>query len=184
MNARSILYFAIGFVAVGGFSSPASAQLQLIWEVDRSFAIENVGAVPLRFDSYSIRSEDGHLQPELWVSLEDSFAADSAKALATLGLHEMSPVSSTRFNIAESSMGNGATLQPGAIWEIGRPFGLAATFEEVCFGTTFEYNDVDGVVGGGTQAGDVICFPEPSSLLLVLAGLPLGLLLRRQTRRA
>ncbi len=182
MQARPHLILAVATICLSWLAPPAKAQLMLLWDVGRNFEIVNVGAEALRFDGYSIHSPPGNLEPEHWISLEESFAADSVKALATLGLHEMSPVSSTRFNLAESSMGNGATLQPGASWGIGQPFGPEATLGEICAGTTFEYTDADGVVGGGTQAGDVFCIPEPSSLLLALAGLLGCRLLPRRAR--
>ncbi len=172
----------VAFVAVAMgllcFASQANAQLQILVELDGTAVIENVGTEALRFDGYTIASANGVLSPGDWVSLTDSFAADPLGAIAALGVHGMATANPSENNLSELSAGTGATLQPGASWGIGSPFGAGNTNWD---DATFEYTDPDGIAGGGTQPGDIVLVPEPGTwALAALAFLGLAAIRRRK----
>ncbi len=145
----------------------ARAELQLLARQDGTIYIANPGTVPFRFDGYQFSSASGILDPAGWVSLAQSFAEDPAATSAALGVHGMFTAGNPSQNsLAEISGGVGATLQPGARWSIGKPFGEAPAGSSVfdftatrVRGVVFEFVNADGVVtpqpGGGSPRVEV-----------------------------
>ncbi len=146
-------------VAVLCFAAPAKAELRLLVDVDGTTYFQNIGAQPLRFDAYAIRSPSGRLDPFGWISFQDSFVNDPLEAIRNLQVHGLEPTGRTRFRLSESSNGAGAVMQPGARWSIGHPFEQ----DEVPPDLQFEFSNSGNTGGSPFQMdGGIVRIREPS----------------------
>ncbi len=169
------------------FHQPAFGQLIVhpgpldIW-IDRDglTTIVNQTTEAFRFDGYQFISPLGRLDPEGWISFEESLGLDPLGTIATIGFHGFAEANPTVFALGELSASIGATLQPGASWEIGRPFGNPPFFHDAIW----EYTNPDGVGDEGPIIRRCVsfCIPEPSSFVLAAVGLVAMFIMARRQR--
>lgn len=139
--------------------------------------LKNTTAGPLDFDGYEIFSAGGLLNPAHWQSIADSVVSRPGIVLATLGTGAMSfgefmAVSSL---LADVSFSDHATLQMGAMWDIGQP-APDASLADLSFYYSIPLN------GGTKYEGGIEIIPEPATLgLLVIGGLAV---LRSRTKKS
>lgn len=146
----------------------------------------NPSNAPIAFDGYTLACEvDGCLDPNGWVSIVDSVAADASFVIAELGLGALSFGEAGVPNdhqLSELNIAGQAVLQPGATWRLGHPFPLSARdlMQAVDSGALTFTLSGRGIV---LQAG-IECMPEPSSLALAAFGAAgCGLFVRRKLSR-
>jgi hypothetical protein len=181
MIRRALL--AVVFLAVAASPVVANAQpfhmpLEIWIDSDWTAFLYNTTGAPISFDGYQIATEDGKLDPAGWKSISD-YVADGAitDVIAALGpggltFGEANPGPG---NLAELNLGGVGTLQGGAKFSIGKPFGDGGYL------VSFFYK-----IGGSPSGtpGDTFFvpprIPEPSTFLLAaLAGLGLMAFRRR-----
>lgn len=178
MIRRALL--AAAMCACFGEAAKAGAPLTLWIDPDGTSYIQNTTASAISFDGYQIASETNDLDPARWNSISDQAAANPLDVIAqlgagALGFGEANPGAG---NLAELNVAGIATLQGGAKFAIGKPFGFG--------GFTVEFfSKVAGSVNGGVS--DIVIVPpltgpEPSTF--VLAALAGACLVAVRVRRA
>ena len=185
LRTRSLFVLAISAVTFGA-SGTSRAQ-----NYDLSFV--NYGGTPVVLDGYTLTCEAGCLDPDGWVSIQDSVEADAARVIAELGAGGLTfgEAVATSHNLSELNLPSHAVLQPGARWSLGRP--IAGNAREVS--EWIDAGSLTVTVSGRAivyeigfplspgQGGDFVVeftrVPEPSSMLAAVIS-TLGLVLLRR----
>jgi hypothetical protein len=123
MIRRAVLAAAV-FALVG--PTARAADLTLLIDPDGTTYIKNTTAGAISFDGYQIASETNGLDPVNWNSISDQVAANPLDVIALLGAGALTfgEANPNAGNVAEVNLGGAATLQGGAKFAIGKPFGF------------------------------------------------------------
>ncbi|MFO0899696.1 MAG: hypothetical protein U0836_19890 [Pirellulales bacterium] len=161
-------FLAAAICACLGQAARAVSDLTLLIDPDGTTYIKNTTAGAISFDGYQIASETNALDPAHWNSISDQAAANPLDVIGLLGAGALTfgEANPGAGNLAELNLGGAATLQGGATFAIGKPFGFGG-FEVEFWAKRF---------GGGSTEGDIVIVPpltgpEPSTFVLAaLAG--------------
>jgi len=154
----------------------AVSPLAIQYDADGTTYLWNTTDAPVSFDGYSLDSEDTALDPLGWKSISDQVATDTQHVMTALGPNALSffEGSQAATSLPELTISGWATLEPHAMFSIGKPF-----LKKPATRATFHYSLKDDA---STVQGD-IWVPEPASwFLAAMAGL--SLLVLGQRRRA
>ena len=189
LTIRSLFLIALAISAL-----PCVAQNvdDLCWEIgpNREVTLQNRTGAPIAFDGYTLACEvDGCLDPDGWVSISDSVAADASRVIADLGLGALSfgeAGTPSDHQLSELNIAGQAVLQPqrpGSPWTWSLGYPISLSFRELqdaidSGALTMTFSGSRNVLGAPE------CIPEPSSLALAAIGAAgCGLFARRKLLR-
>lgn len=179
---KKLICAAVAFGLLTAFAASANAaatDLQLWVDADGTAYLHNTTAGPVSFDGYQIASpgESKLLDPVAWDSIADRVPARIADLIAGLGAGGLTfgEANPGEGQVAELNLGGVGTLAGDGKFSLGKPFKNLGAANSASFFWS--------APGTGSQTGDIVVVPEPSTLVLAGFGL-IGLVGLARRRRA